>query len=226
MKSIFERALGEKEFGKLHPKIRERFGFGCEDGTASIGRGVMEEIRYAKWAALPLAVGASRHIMFPEGGRQVPFTIENYAYRDAVGRETLTINRTFRFDRSLRRFDATMVYSAERGRIVDYLGNKQHLAVDLDVWAAPNGGIQIRSGEQRFYEGPLGFRCPAPLTGFADVCEWYDEDDACYRISVSVRNPLMGQIFAYKGAFQAETIRVGAGGIPLQAAPLRLERRE
>ncbi|SFB27546.1 protein of unknown function [Cohnella sp. OV330] len=226
MKSIFERALGEKEFEKLHPKIRERFGFGSGEGIASIGRGVMEEVRYAKWAALPLAVGASRHIMFPEGGRQVPFSIENYAYRDALGRETLTINRTFRFERSIRRFDATMVYSGDRKRIVDYLGNKQHLAVDLEVWAAPNGGIQIRSGEQRFYEGPLGFRFPAPLTGCADVCEWYDEDDACYRISVSVRNPLMGKIFAYKGSFQAETIRVGAASIPLQAMPLRVERRE
>ncbi|MFD2327917.1 DUF4166 domain-containing protein [Cohnella sp. GCM10020058] len=226
MKSIFEKALGEKEFAKLHPKIRERFGFHSAEGSASIGRGVMEEVRYAKWAALPLAVGASRNIMFPEGGRQVPFSIENYAYRDALGRETLTINRTFRFERSLRRFDATMVYSDDRERIVDYLGNKQHLAVDLDVWAAPNGGIQIRSGEQRFYEGPLGFRFPGPLTGCADVCEWYDEDDACYRISVSVRNPLMGRIFAYKGAFQAETVHVGQGGIPLQAMPLRLERRE
>ncbi|MDI4647175.1 DUF4166 domain-containing protein [Cohnella hashimotonis] len=226
MKSIFEKALGEKEFAKLHPKIRERFGFHSEEGIASIGRGVMEEVRYAKWAALPLAVGASRHIMFPEGGRQIPFSIENYAYRDALGRETLTINRTFRFERSLRRFDATMVYSEERERIVDYLGNKQHLAVDLDAWAAPNGGIQIRSGEQRFYEGPLGFRFPATLTGCADVCEWYDDDDACYRISVSVRNPLLGRIFAYKGAFQVETARVGKVGMPLQAAPLRLERRE
>lgn len=226
MNSIFERALGEREFAKLHPKIRERFGFSSEDGVASVGRGTMEEVRYARWAALPLAVGASRNIMFPAQGRQIPFAIENYAYVDGIGRETLTINRTFRFEKALRRFDATMIYSEGRGRIVDYLGNKQHLAVDLDAWAAPNGGIQIRSGEQRFYEGPLGFRFPAPLTGFADVCEWYDDEDDCYRISVSVRNPIVGTIFAYKGSFQAETIRTGQGAMPLQATPLRLERRD
>lgn len=226
MTSIFAQALGEREFARLHPKIRERFGFSSADGIASVGRGTMEEVRYAKWAALPLAVGASRHIMFPDAGRHIPFTIENYAYKDTLGRETLTINRTFRFAKRLRRFDATMIYSASRGRIVDFLGNRQHLAVDLDIWAAPNGGIQIRSGEQRFYEGPLGFRFPAPLTGFADVCEWYDDVDACYRISVSVRNPLLGVIFAYKGVFQAETIRTGRDGIPLQAMPLRLERRD
>lgn len=226
MTSIFRQALGAGEFGKLHPKIRERFGFCSGDGIASIGRGVMEEIRYSRWAALPLAVGATRHIMFPERGRGIPFSIENYAYVDRLGRETLTINRTFRFEKRLRRFDATMIYSGARGRIVDFLGNRQHLAVDLDVWAAPNGGIMIRSGEQRFYEGPLGFKFPAPFTGFAEVCEWFDDEDGCYRISVNVRNPLLGPVFGYKGAFQAQSLSASAGTIPLQAQPLRLERRD
>lgn len=76
--------------------IQRRFGFSSGDGTASIGRGVMEEV----WRGLPytlpfLYVGTWRRIMFPETGRDIPFTIENYAFVDEFGRETVTWIRTF-----------------------------------------------------------------------------------------------------------------------------------
>ena len=83
--SIYEQALGS-QFQMLHPKIRERFGFDSKDHIASIGEGVMEEIWYAPWAALPLYIGTMRHIMFPNRGKGIPFRIENYAYRDEWGR--------------------------------------------------------------------------------------------------------------------------------------------
>jgi hypothetical protein len=34
--------------------------------------------------------------MFPEKGENVPFTIENWAYVDTLGRETVTELRTFK----------------------------------------------------------------------------------------------------------------------------------
>ncbi|GBG10087.1 DUF4166 domain-containing protein [Paenibacillus agaridevorans] len=225
MKSIYEKALGA-DFSKLHPRIRERFGFSSSDRVKSVGRGTMERIRYAKLAALPLYAGTKRHIMFPQGGHDIPFTIENYAYVDGYGRETVTWIRSFKFPNAIRRFDATMIYSDSRGRIVDYLGTKQHLAVDLQISAAPNGGIRIRSGEQRFYEGLLQFRFPASLTGIADVCEWYDDRADCYRISVEVNNPLIGTVFEYEGSFQARLAETEQGEIPLDVKPLREELRE
>jgi hypothetical protein len=85
--------------------------------------------------------------MFPEQGRDVPFTIQNYAYRDTLGRETVTWIRTFATGK-VRRFDAYMIYSEKRGCIVDYLGTHQHLAVDLDLSVAANGGLSLRSGAQ------------------------------------------------------------------------------
>lgn len=45
-------------------------------------------------------------------------------------------------------------------RIVDYLGTRQHLAVDLELSVADNGGLRLRSGEPRFNERPLAFRFP------------------------------------------------------------------
>jgi hypothetical protein len=116
--SIYRRALGA-EFGRLHPQIQRRFGFSSDDGLASIGHGVMEQVWHGLPYTLPfLYVGTWRRIMFPEYGRNLPFTIENYAYRDPLGRETVTWLRTFR-TRRVRRFDADMIYSERRGRIVD-----------------------------------------------------------------------------------------------------------
>lgn len=225
MESIYEQALGA-EFHKLHPRIRERFGFTSGDRVASIGSGTMEHIWYSKWAAVPLQIGTKRHIMFPQGGERVPFTIENYAYRDRYGRETVTWKRQFKFPNKLRQFDATMIYSRQRQRIVDYLGTKQHLAVDLAVSAAPNGGIRIRSGDQRFYEGPLQFRFPSTFTGIAEVCEWYDDAEERYQIRVEVNNPLLGPVFRYRGSFQAHFIDMKSLSIPLDVRPLREECRE
>ncbi|WP_168119640.1 DUF4166 domain-containing protein [Paenibacillus sp. HB172176] len=225
MASIYEQALGE-QFRTLHPRIQQRFGFSSRDNRASIGEGVMESVWFSKLAFLPLKLGTTRHIMFPQGGRDIPFTIENYAYLDSYGRETVSWNRKFDFGSHIRSFDATMIYSDERRKIVDYLGNKQHLAVDLMISPAPNGGIRIRSGEQRVYERWLGFTFPSMLTGAAEVCEWYDEAEACYRIKIEVVNPIIGPVFRYKGAFQTRFIEVDARRIPPDIKPLREEARE
>jgi Domain of unknown function (DUF4166) len=225
MKSIYERALGT-DFGRLHPEIQHRFGFSSADKVASIGTGIMEEIWHGPAYTLPfLYVGAWRRILFPEKGQDIPFEIANYGYLDAVGRETVTWIRTFQTTRP-RRFDAYMIYSEKRQCIVDYLGTHQHLAVDIDLAVAPNGGLRLRSGAQRFYEGLVGFSFPMLFSGIADVCEWYDDTDQCFRIEVNVRNRSWGRLFGYKGHFQVEWRSVAAQDIPKTMLPRRVERRE
>ena len=185
----------------------------------------MEEIWHGQPYTLPfLYVGSWRHIMFPERARNVPFQIENYSYIDALGRETVTWIRTFHTRRT-RRFDAYMIYSEQRQCIVDYLGTHQHLAVDIDLRVASNGGLCLRSGAQRFYEGPIGFSFPMLFSGVADVCEWYDETFRCFRIEVVVQNRTWGRLFGYKGHFQVEWHAVDAG-VPEKLLPLRTEPRE
>jgi hypothetical protein len=223
MRSIYERVLGS-DFTRLHPEIQRRFGFSSADKVVAIGTGVMEEIWHGPVYTLPfLYIGSWRSIMFPESGRDIPFQITNYAFVDSFGRETVTWIRTFRTKRP-RRFDAYMIYSEQRGRIVDYLGTHQHLAVDIDLKVAPNGGIALRSGAQRFYEGPIDFHFPMLFSGVANVCEWYDESDDCFRIEVDVQNRRWGPLFGYKGRFQVAWER--ADEVPQTHLPLRTERRE
>jgi hypothetical protein len=223
--SIYQRALGA-DFGRLHPMIQRRFGFSSESGVACIGTGVMDSLWHGRAFTLPfLYVGAWRRIMFPERGRQVPFTIENYAYLDPLGRETVTWIRTFTTSRR-RRFDAYMIYSERRGCIVDYLGTHQHLAVDLDVSVDERGGLRIRSGSQRFYEGPLAFTFPAAFSGEANVCEWYDDRAGRYCIDVRVTNRRWGPLFGYNGTFDVEWKPTPAGAISPELVPRRHESRE
>lgn len=223
--SIYKRALGA-EFAKLHPQIQRRFSLTSESGVAAIGTGRMDNLWHGALYTLPfLYVGTWRSIMFPEQGRNVPFTIQNYAYRDSLGRETVTWVRTFSTSR-VRRFDAYMIYSEARGCIVDYLGTHQHLAVDLEVSVAPNGGLRLRSGEQRFYEGPVAFRFPLFFSGVADVCEWYDDEAGCFRIEVSASNRTWGKLFGYSGRFHVDWKLATAGAIPHEILPVRVEGRE
>ncbi|MEO5643020.1 MAG: DUF4166 domain-containing protein [Bacteroidia bacterium] len=224
--SIYKKMLGS-DFQKLHPKMQERFDLSIENGMRMKGTGQMDRIWNAGIHTKPfLQLGTMRNIMFPETGKDIPFTIENYCYLDSFGRETVTWIRKFYFEKKTRNFDATMVYSNKQNRIIDYLGNKQHLVTDLDLKVTNEGGIIIRSGPQRFYEKKLGFDFPELFSGNAVVNESYDENTGRFNISVKVHNKTFGDIFGYNGFFKAEFKNIEPENIPAYAKPLREEIRE
>lgn len=223
--SIYKQYLGN-DFERLHPKMQQRFGISSERPVYMLGTGIMEQVRNAGWHTLPfLYFGTLRNIMFPETGKNIPFTIENYGYKDSFGRETVSWNRKFHFGKKTRRFDATMIYDEKTGKIIDYLGNRQHLVVDIDMKVNEDGSVTIQSGNQRFYEGRIAFRYPDLFSGNATVQEAYDEKEDLFRIQVTVSNKTFGKLFLYKGHFKA-TFKELAQGIPADAKPLREEIRQ
>jgi hypothetical protein len=223
--SIYQKVLGS-DFKKLHPMIQRRFGFCSRDGIASIGKGTMHKVWHGRAYTLPFQYeGTWRRIMFPETAANVPFSIENYAYLDKFGRETVTWIRTFH-TKKRRRFDAYMIYSGTRKRIVDYLGTHQHLAVDLNIWVNETGGLCLRSGEQRFYEVRIAFKFPLIFSGIAEVCESYDESSKRFEIKVNVSNAAWGPLFGYHGTFEVDWLPMSLDRIPQKAKPLREEIRE
>ncbi|MQA80616.1 MAG: DUF4166 domain-containing protein [Streptosporangiales bacterium] len=226
MTSIFRRVLGS-DFDRLHPQLQRRFSVGLDSGEACVGRGTMDRIWHGRGFVRPfLALGGTRNILVPQSGCAVPFVIENFPYLDSYGRETVTFVRTFTFpDGRPRRFDATMVHSAERGCIVDYLGTHQHLASDLHLSVDVEGALVIRSGEHRFREGPVDVRVPGLVGGDAVVRESYDEAAGCFRIQVRVENRTFGPLFGYDGTFTARYVPVPWTGTPRRLRPLREEVR-
>jgi hypothetical protein len=222
MTSIFERALG-RDFRRLHPRLQERFGFSSADGIACVGTGTMDTVWHGRGFTRPfLALGARRNILVRQTGRDIPFTIQNYAYPDSFGRETMTFTRTFHFDKP-QRWDATMIHSAERGTIVDYLGTHQHIAVDLHLSVDERGALLIRSGEQRLHEGPLNARIPNLVTGTARLRESFDDEIGRFRIEVAVINRWFGPLFGYRGTFTAGY--PACDTVPTSVQPLREQLR-
>ena len=222
MTSMFERALGEAQFARLHPMMQRRFGIGLDRGEACVGRGVMTEIRRGPWwTVLFLQIGRLRNILVPDVGTDVPFTIENYPYRDPFDRETVTFVREYTVGRRRRRFDATMILVGDR--IVDYLGTHQHLAVDLDLTVDENGGLILTSDAQRFYEGVVGFRFPMRFSGRATLRERYDDTDERFHVDLEVHNDRFGFLFGYRGSFTCEWVQ--ATDAPGRLKPVRHETR-
>jgi hypothetical protein len=223
--SIFRRVMGA-DFGRLHPELRRRFSVGLESGEVCVGTGVMDRIWHGPGFVRPfLALGATRNILVPKEGRNVPFVIENVPYADSFGRETVTFVRTFQLPDGPRRFDAQMVTAPEGDRILDYLGTHQHLASDLHLAAGEKGELIIRSGEHRFREGPLDVRVPELVGGEAEVRETFDDDTGRFRIRVRVVNRYFGPLFGYDGSFTAAYTDVARHGVRAGLRPVREEAR-
>ncbi|MGW3463784.1 DUF4166 domain-containing protein [Streptomyces olivaceoviridis] len=225
MTSIFQTAMGA-EFQRLHPALRRRFSVGLAGGEACTGRGVMDRIWHGPAFVKPfLALGATRNILVPRPGRNVPFVIENVPYRDTFGRETVSFVRTFHLPGRARRFDAQMVLGPRGDRVLDYLGTHQHLATDLYFRAEPDGSLLIRSGTHRFREGPVDVRVPELVGATAEVRESYDETAGRFRVRVRVVNRWFGPLFGYEGSFTASYTDVRAHGVRPGLRPVREEAR-
>lgn len=224
--AVFPRALGV-DFARLHSMLQRRFGVSLEGGTSCVGRGVMTRIyRGPSWTVPFLQIGRMRNILIPDVGVDVPFTIENHAYLDPFGRETVTFVREYRMPGRRRpsRFDATMVVDPARGSVVDYLGTHQHLAVDLDLTVEDDASLLLRSGEQRFRERWIDFRFPMLFSGSAGLRERFDDEAGVFRVHLEVRNRVFGFLFGYEGWFTCE-FPEAADAPPSHVLPRRHERR-
>lgn len=214
------------DFNRLHPNIRERFQLHSGKRTAVYCEGVMEKVWTGKWYAKPfLRFGSKRHVLFPEAGADVPFTLTNYAYRDGAGRETVSWIRAFSFPGVTRRFDDTIVYSERQGALVNYLGTHQNIALALRL-TVDKGGLLITTEGQRLYEGPLACRVPAALAPTAQVFEWFDERAGRHRIDARVAHPRFGVLLSYSGHFTVTYRPLNPAHIPPDGKPVREELRE
>lgn len=222
--SIVAGRLGS-DFARLHPELQRRYGFTSGDGVYASGSGTMDRVWNGSALYRPfLLLGAMRNIMFPERGTDVPFTIENWAYRDTFGRETLSLNRVFRFPRE-RRFDEYIVDVPGASELVIYVGSYQHLAVTLVPEVSDRGGLVLRSGAQRLLDRDISIRFPLFFSATAEIHEWYDESAKRFRLEGFVRNRLLGDVFCCVGSFESSLVRVPSSGVPRAVRPRREQRR-
>lgn len=199
--TIYKQALGE-EFKRLHNKLQERYEL--PTGTTFRAVGVMREISGGpNWLSPFFTLAVKRKFLFPESGRNIPFTIVNHSFIDEGGNQKVHWERTFFFGNRKRHFNALMSLSNEKV-IEDYLGEPALFYSDLICSVEKNSGMKIVSGKQRFMIGKWTLPLPRLLQGIVEVFEGYDEEREMYKIQVTIRNPLLGRLFFYEGEFRED----------------------
>ena len=65
------------------------------------------------------------------------------------------------------------------------------------------------------------------FSGMANVCEWFDDEEQKFKISVVVSNKTWGKLFGYEGTFEVDYIPINSkDDIPKDVLPKREEIRE
>ena len=200
--SIYKKMLGS-HFNRLHPMLQRRYDL--PEGAAFRATGIMKEIKGGpKWLYPLFLVGIQWKLLFPEHGKNIPFTIKNHAFISDTGESQVHWERTFHFDNKKRYFNALMSLDEEHLIIQDYLGEPHLLYADLVFHVTAEGSLIIHSQKQRLVLGKVEIPLPRIFQGLATVIERYDDEQEHYQIHVTVRNPLIGRIFSYEGTFSAD----------------------
>lgn len=189
--SVYQRVLGT-DFAELDPRLQRYFGPIPVD-SAGTGAGVYRVAgsRY-RFLRPVLAAMASRHVLFPELGHDVPFEVTNTPGTDGVLRAV----RRFEFpDRTRIMADAMTV---RRGRLYDRLGTRGGLGVAIRL-SVDSGALHMTSTALALHIGRI--RIPLPPLATMRLREHVGEEEAVQHVDVRIDAPLLGEIFRYTGSF-------------------------
>jgi hypothetical protein len=206
MASLFERALGD-DWGRLHPRLRDRYGLVADDDRQAIGRGTMDRVDRPRRAWLPLRVLAADDAIVAGRGRNVPFRMTNTHFVDDRGHEALFLHREFEFE-SPRRFVDTLRWNPHRDSVVDLLGWHGRLAVEIDLAVTGSDGdgtLELTLGPGWLRHGDHFVRLPEALSVRGTLRDWYAQETDRLAVAAEVSNPLVGDVFGYRGQFETST---------------------
>ena len=151
-------------------------------------------------------VAAKFKFLFPESGKDVPFTISNICRQLPNGELEVKWERTFFMSKKTRHFDARMTVDPVKKVVKDYLGSPALFYSDLLFSVTREGKLVIRSGAQRFVMSKLECKIPKMLEGHVIVEEGYDDSKNVFTIHVYIHNPLLGRLMMYAGEFTQKSL--------------------
>ena len=190
--SVWERAFGDR-LHALSPGLRTYFSLPPE-GRSGYGTGVYEVAgSRLRWLWPALAFLAWRRILFPEYGRDVPFTVVN----TPTPHGTLRAVRTFEFTgRTREMVDEMRIVD---GHLHDFLGRRGGLEARLAA-TVDDGMLRLTTTRLWLHLGAVRL----PLPNVARIALTERTLDAGQHVDVALRSPLLGVWFEYRGAFTYE----------------------
>jgi hypothetical protein len=189
--SVYQRVLGG-QFDDLHPELRAYLGQPAE-GLVGFGQGSFDSAGSRKrWLRPVFALLAPKRILFPEFGRDVPFTITTVP---GPG-EGLSAGREFHFPEEVRQIEDTI--HVIDGELHDFMGRSRALEVHL-VARVVDGGLSMISDAAWLHVGRLRLPLPAIFGAKVVLSQRWTGD--AHRIEVHLTNPVLGEIFEYAGHF-------------------------
>jgi hypothetical protein len=201
--TIYQNLLGE-DFKRLHPKLQKRYTLPRDKPFCASG--IMTSIQSgSKWLYPLLKLATHWRFLFPESGKNIPFTIKNTCRSISSELEEVYWERTFYFDKVTRYFNAFMTIDSERKVVKDYLGEPSLFYSDLYFEVTSEGNLVIRSGSQRLVFGRIEIPIPSFLEGVVEVEEGYDDAREVFTIRVHIRNRIVGRMMAYEGEFKEQS---------------------
>ncbi|MBY6037129.1 DUF4166 domain-containing protein [Fictibacillus nanhaiensis] len=202
--TIYKTLLGT-DFDKLHPKLQKRYSIPV--GKPFFASGTMTKIESgASWLKPFLQLATRWQFLFPETGRNVPFTVKNTCRTLPTGEAEIYWERTFYFEKVTRHFNAFMTIDPKRRIVKDYLGEPSLFYSDLQFEVTPEGHQVIRSGRQRFILGPLEIPIPKMLEGVVTVEDGYDDAREVFTVQVHIHNRIVGKVMVYEGEYKEESL--------------------
>ncbi len=195
--SVYQRVLGP-DFDRLSPELQRYFG-APDAGSVGRGTGVFEVAGATKpWLRPAFAFLAWRRILFPEHGEDVPFTVVNRPGIDG----SLSAVRSFRLPGRERVMEDTM--RVVNGGLHDFLGRRRGLEVRLALKVSRDGQLRMMSERAWVHFRGARIRLPALLSVRVELLESWDGE--AQRVEVTMRHPLFGTVFEYRGRFEYDWV--------------------
>lgn len=185
--------LLDEQFEQLHPKLQHRYTM------PFYAKGIMHEIQTGSALLQPVyQFGKHMNFLFPESGKNIPFTLKNTWDGESIVR----FERTFYFPNATRTFNTAMHVNLANRTARDYLGDPAVVSADLEFSITKDGSLITKSGAQKLVAGPAEIPLFSFLEGRGSAVESYDEQKQLYTIEIATYNALVGKIVSYIGEFE------------------------
>ncbi|MBT0566982.1 DUF4166 domain-containing protein [Williamsia sp. CHRR-6] len=224
MSPIFRDAMGA-DFDRLHPNIAWRYSIDSTSDVAQTATGMIDSVRSTSLLTPPVArLFRKRNVMPTTTSRLVPFTQETYCYRDERGRENLAMLYRFAYSQGDQGLHSLLV-NGQSG-MVNYLGDGPDVLFVLHTRVGPRGSLIQETEPMQFLGKAAKVGMRGLLASTMRYVEEWDDEHQRFRVDVTVRNRILGDVLQFSGWFTAVDRPCRLQDIPDEAWPLRLEERE